>query len=142
MQERIDRIKKIKDDWMQSELSPPATDAEISGFETTMQITIPESYKAFLRLSNGAVLFGGDCCLYSVNPHDELMINYDLSDGKVPEELMIVGFYHSQHICYDAGENAFFFYEYEDYNSIKEECLAFADFYKVLDYIIDIAADC
>lgn len=139
MQERIEHIKNIDNNWMQSELCSPATDSEIADFEKATQIIIPESYKAFLRISNGAKLFGGDCYLYSVELNDNFRINYDFSEGKVPKELMIVGFYNSSHICYDARYNSFFFYEYEDYNSIKEECIEFSDFYEVLDYIIDIA---
>ncbi|WP_296613781.1 SMI1/KNR4 family protein [Ruminococcus sp.] len=124
---------------MQSELCSPATDSDIFGFEKEMQIVIPESYKAFLRISNGANLFGGDCILYSVNLDDELKINYDFSEGNVPKELMILGLYHTRHICYDIRYNSFFFYEYEEYDNIKEECIKFSDFYEVLDYIIDIA---
>ena len=139
MQERIEKIKNIAEDWMQSDFHSPATDSEISEFEEKMKVKIPESYKEFLRCSNGAELFGGDAFLFSVNASDECKINYDFSEGKVPKELLIIGFYNSCHICYDARYGSFFFYEYEDYDSIKEECLEFSDFYEVLDYIIDIA---
>ena len=141
MQERIEQIKNIDGDWMLSDFNPPATDAEITTFEKEMHTIIPESYKAFLRISNGAELLGGDCYLYSVKPDDNFRINYDFSDGNVPKELIIIGFYNSSHICYDTRYNSFFFYEYEDYDSIKEECLEFSDFYEVLDYIIDIASN-
>jgi len=139
MEERIERIKAIQDDWMQSEFASPATVSQIEAFEKTANVIIPDSYKDFLRLSNGAELFGGDCQLYSVNLNDEFRVNYDYSDGNVPEELLILGFYNSQHICFDARYASFIFYEYEDYDDIREECLMFSDFYKVLDYIIDIA---
>lgn len=140
MQDRIERIKRISSSWMQSELYPPATDSEIADFERAAKTVIPESYKAFLRISNGAKLFGGDCFLYSADPNAQFRINYDFSDGKVPKELVTVGFYHSSHICFDARYNAFFLYEYEDYDSIKEECTEFSDFYEALDYMIDIAS--
>ena len=139
MKGRIEQIKRIHSDWMRSEFYPPAADPEIAAFEKAAQIVIPESCKAFLRLSNGAELFGGDCFLYGIAPDARFQIGYDFSDGRVPEELLIVGFYHSSHICYDARYGAFFFYEYEDYDSIKEECPEFSDFYEVLDYILDIA---
>ena len=139
MEERIERIKAIQDDWMQSEFASPATVSQIEAFEKTANVIIPDSYKDFLRLSNGAELFGGDCQLYSVNLNDEFRVNYDYSDGNVPEELLILGFYNSQHICFDERYATFIFYEYEDYDDISEECLMFSDFYKVLDYIIDIA---
>jgi hypothetical protein len=139
MQDRIEHIKNINIDWMRSELFSPATDSEIADYEKKMQIAIPESYKEFLRISNGAKLFGGDCFLYSVDLNDKFKINYDFSESNVPKELMIVGFYNSSHICYDARYNSFFFYEYEAYDSIKEECTEFSNFYEVLDYIVDIA---
>lgn len=139
MKERIERIKAIQDNWMQSEFSSPATASQIETFEKTANVIIPESYKDFLKLSNGAELFGGDCHLYSVNVDDEFRINYDYSDGNVPEELLIFGFYNSKHLCFDARYESFIFYEYEDYDNISEECLMFSDFYEVLDYIIDIA---
>jgi uncharacterized ubiquitin-like protein YukD len=139
MKERIERIKAIQDNWMQSELASPATVSQIETFEKTANVIIPDSYKDFLKLSNGAELFGGDCQLYSVNVNDEFRINYDCSDGNVPEELLILGFYNSKHICFDKRYDSFIFYEYEDYDDINEECLMFSDFYEVLDYIIDIA---
>ena len=139
MEERIEQIKNIDGDWMRSDFYSPATDPEIAAFEKEMNIVIPESYKAFLRLSNGAELFGGDCFLYSADLNAQHKIGYDFSEGKVPKELLIVGFYNSCHICYDARYSTFFLYEYEDYDSIKEECSEFSDFYEFLDYIIDIA---
>lgn len=139
MQKRIEHIQKINDAWMQSELCAPASESEIAEFEKKMQIVIPESYKAFLRISNGATLFGGDCILFSVSPEETRRINYDFSRGNVPEALLIVGAYNSAHICYDARYDSFFFYEYEGYAHIKEECAEFSDFYEVLDYMIEIA---
>ena len=139
MQKRIEYIKNISGDWMHSEFFPPATDSEITDFERKMKIAIPESYQAFLKISNGAKLFGGDCFLYGIDQNSKFQINYDFSEGEVPKELLIVGFYHSSHICYDARYHSFYFYEYEDYDNIKEECIEFSDFCEVLDYLVDIA---
>ena len=141
MEERIRIIKSITDDWMESEFYPPATDLQISEFEEKMKVKIPESYKEFLRYSNGGGLFGGDALLYSVNIDDEYKINYDISEGNVPKELLIIGLYNSKHICYDSRDNSFIFYEYEEYDDIKDECLHFLDFYGVLDFMIDIATN-
>ena len=139
MKERIERIKAIQDNWMKSEFASPASDSQIETFEKAANVVIPESYKDFLRLSNGAVLFGGDCELFSVDLNDKFRINFDYSDGSVPDELLILGYYNSKHICFDKRYDSFIFYEYENYDDIKEECLAFSDFYEVMDYIIDIA---
>ena len=54
MLKRVVQIKKLDADWMHSEFYPAASDAEIADFEQRMQIAIPESYKAFLRIANGA----------------------------------------------------------------------------------------
>ena len=139
MKERIEKIKNITDDWMQSELNPPATDSQIREFEEKMKVIIPESYKEFLRYSNGAELFGGDALLFSVNIDDEYKINNDFSEGNVPKELLILGYYLDSHICYDFRDDIFVFYIEEEYERIKEECVIFNDFCEVLDYAIDIA---
>ncbi len=139
MKKRIKIINNITDAWMNSEFFSSATDLQISEFEKKMKVKIPESYKEFLRHSNGAKLFGGDVYLYNVNLDDEYKINYDFSEGNVPQELLIVGFYNSRHICYDSRDNSFIFYEYEEYDDIIDECVHFSDFYGVLDYMIDIA---
>lgn len=139
MKKRIEQIKAIKDDWMESYFYVPATEVQIEDFEEQMKITIPQSYKDFLLLSNGAKLFGGDCFLYGVGGGIEFKISDDFSEGKVPAELLIVGFYHSSHICYDSRYNSFIFYEYENLDEIESECLMFSDFDEVLDYMIDIA---
>ena len=57
MKKRIEQIKAIKDDWMESYFYVPATEVQIEDFEEQMKITIPQSYKDFLLLSNGAKLF-------------------------------------------------------------------------------------
>jgi len=139
MKKRIKIINNITDAWMNSEFFSSATDLQISEFEKKMKVKIPESYKEFLRHSNGAKLFGGDVYLYNVNLDNEYKINYDFSEGNVPQELLIVGFYNSRHICYDSRDNTFIFYEYEEYDDIIDECVHFSDFYGVLDYMIDIA---
>lgn len=141
MEEKIEILKSINDDWIQSEFFSAATDSQIEEFEKNMKVKIPKSYKDFLRKSNGAKLLGGDCCLYSVNPDDKFKVNYDFSEGKVPKELLIVGFDDSSHICYDSRYNSFIIHEYEDYDDIKEECAEFSDFCEVLDYFIDIATN-
>ena len=140
MLKRVEQIKKLDADWMHSEFYPAASDAEIADFEQRMQIAIPESYKAFLRIANGASLFGGDCILYSADCGGRCKIGDDLSEGNVPKALLIVGIYHTQHICYDERYGSFFFYEYKDYERIKAECPELSDFAEVLDYLIDVAS--
>lgn len=73
-------------------------------------VRIPESYKKFLRYSNGAKLFGGGTYLYGVDFDDKFRINYDFSEGEVPNELLLIGFDNSRHICYDLRYNSFILY--------------------------------
>lgn len=139
MKEYIDAIKGINDNWLNSKFNPPATAQQILEFEKEHSIQIPESYKNFLKLSNGAHIFGGDAFLYGVGKNVDFEIGYDATDGKIPEKLLILGFYRSSHICYDDRYDSFIFYEYEDYDEIKAECVDFASFEDVLAYMIDIA---
>lgn len=139
MQERIEKIKNIVENWMQSDFHTPATDSEISEFEVKMKVKIPESYKEFLRCSNGAILLGGDAFLYGVSRGVKYHVNYDFTGGQVPKQLLILGYYRDRHICYDYRDDIFVFYREEEYERIKEECMIFNDFCEVLDYAIDIA---
>lgn len=139
MKSRIEIIKGITDHWMKSEFNQPASESQIEEFEKNEDVRIPESYKEFLRNSNGAKLFGGDTYLYGVDFDDEFRINYDFTEVEVPKELLIVGFDNSRHICYDSRYDSFILYEYEDYDEIEGECVKFSDFYELLDYLIDIA---
>lgn len=93
MKDCIEFIKGIQKDWNRSEFFPPASKTAVSEFEKKDNIMIPHSYKEFLYLSNGAHLFGGDIYLYSVNLDEKFKINYDFSEGNVPKELLILGYY-------------------------------------------------
>lgn len=139
MKERIEKIKSLNGSWMESNFFPPANEEDITKFEKYNDVTIPESYKEFLLLTNGAEIFGGDAYFYGVCGEIEHYINYDFTEGQVPEQLLILGFYNDEHICYDFHDNIFVFYNDEGYDNIKEECTIFSDFGEVLDYIIDIA---
>ncbi len=139
MKDCIEIIKRIQEDWNYSEFFPPASETAVSEFEKKNNIMIPDSYKEFLYLSNGAHLFGGDIYLYNVNLDEKFRINYDFSEGNVPKELLILGYYRSSHICYDSRYNSFILYDYEEYDDIKEECIVFSDFHEMLNYFIDIA---
>lgn len=139
MKERIEKIKSLSGPWMESVFYSPANEDDISVFEKSNDIIIPESYKEFLMLTNGAILFGGDAFLYGVGGDIKYYVNYDLTDGQVPKQLLILGYYHDRHICYNSHDDIFIFYREEEYERIKEECVIFNDFGEVLDYAIDIA---
>lgn len=139
MQKKIEKIKELAGPWMESIFYSPVSDQQIKDFEMKKNIEIPKSYKEFLNNTNGAKIFGGDAFFYGIGDSIDFEVNYDFSEGKVPKQLLIVGFYRSRHVCYDYRYKSFIFYEYEEYDEIEEECMSFSTFDEVLDYIIDIA---
>lgn len=138
IKEYYDEIKKIDGDWEISEFFQPATKEQIFRFEQEKGIKIPDSYKEWLFLSNGAHLFGRTTYLYGVDVSTDFTIGYDFSKGMVPEEYIILGFFGTKHICYSQKINNFFFYEYQNPLNVPNECLLFDRFNDVLEYIIDI----
>ena len=138
MKDIIERIKRIQDDFMRSEFHDPASESDIAAFERENGIVIPQSYRDFLLLSDGAELFGGDAFLYGVK-NARFKIGEDYTEGMVPKEFMILGFYHSRHVCFLPQKNCFIFYEYEEPDEIESECLHFDSFYDIMEYFIDIA---
>ena len=138
MKSRIEKIKSLSGSWMESYFFLPASESEISEYEKSNNIIIPKSYKEFLMLTNGARIFGSDMCLYGVSGDINHYLNYDFTDGSVPEELLILGDYNDTHICYDHHDDIYVLYRDEKYECIKEECVIFDDFCEVLDFVIDV----
>jgi hypothetical protein len=68
----------------ESRFNPPATEDEILNWERTNGITIPESYKEWLRFSNGSQIFGYTARLSSVTG---MIVN----EKFLPEDLVIIG---------------------------------------------------
>ena len=139
MKERIEKIKSLAKPFMKSTFYSTANEEDILAFEKSNDIIIPESYKEFLMLTNGAILLGGDAFLYGVSGGVKYHVNYDFTGGQVPKQLLILGYYRDRHICYDYRDDIFVFFREEEYERIKEECMIFNDFCEVLDYAIDIA---
>ncbi len=137
MQEYIDTIRQIKGDFCRSVFESPASDSEIAAFSQSHHIQIPPSYQAFLRISNGASLFGGNAALYGVGSA-KYLIGYDFSENGIPDAFLPIGYKDSAHICYETAKNRFLFYEYEDLDEIESECIFFDDFEEILAYLIDI----
>lgn len=133
VKERIEEIVECQKAGYIMEFYSPATEKEISDFEKENSILIPESYKEWLRFSNGGYMFGSSISLYGVyNSRCIPNIGKDFSKGMVPKEYGIVGYWGSEHICYHKTTGKFFFYEYE------EPSQYFDDFSGILAYIIDI----
>ncbi len=135
MQEYFYQLKEIDEDFKKSEFFPSATDEQINNFEKEQNIQIPESYKQWLRLSNGGYLFGGYVHLYGIENHPQPSVGNDFSAGKVPKEYQILGYMESEHICFNQENKKFFFYEY------SKQSADFENFNAILDYIIDICSN-
>ena len=93
MEERIEFIKEYIDcPWHNTIYNLPATDSQIEEFEKAENVIIPDDYKEFLKITNGALLFDGALRLYSVNRDEKYKIDYNyLGEGKIEKELLIVG---------------------------------------------------
>lgn len=90
LKEIIEKLKAIDEPFRGATFYPPATDEEIRAFEAEHNLTIPESYKKWLRLTNGARLEGGIVLMYGVDTPklpsvNEASIFYDNS-GNILED--------------------------------------------------------
>lgn len=109
MNEKIEKIKSLSGAWMDSYFFPPASDNDISEYEKKNNIIIPESYKKFLLLTNGARIFGSDIYLYGVSGEIKYYLNFDFTEDQIPNQLLILGYYNDKHICYDYRDDIYIF---------------------------------
>lgn len=85
-----DRLEEMNMDGAQ--FNPPAAEEEILNWERTNGITIPESYKEWLRFSDGSEIFGHTAELLGVKrivvkgeflPEDLVIIGHLVGDGEL-----------------------------------------------------------
>lgn len=77
--------KRMEDMEMnESRFNPPATEEQILNWERTNEITIPESYKEWLRFSDGSEIGGFTARLLGVK---QMVVNYKL----ISEDMVIIG---------------------------------------------------
>jgi len=142
LDEYYEILKAIDTDWKRSIFYPPLTDEQINKFELEKNIFVPESYKEWLRISNGSWLFGSSGQLYGINNLPKIAsIKYGSLLSHIPHEYLVLGYFHTPHICYSQENGTFFFYEYEDPTTVFEECEQFDSFAGILDYILDICTN-
>jgi len=100
VREYYEIFKSIHGDWKNSEFFPPVSDERINKFETEKNISIPESYKEWLRISNGGLLFGRAVQLYGIDNHPQPEIKYGSLLSLIPQEYLVLGSFNTPHICY------------------------------------------
>jgi hypothetical protein len=69
--QKIEQVKAIlnnKKIAMDFKLNPPASQAEIQQCEDELSLTLPNSYKEFLKLTNGAHIFCSESTIESIDP--------------------------------------------------------------------------
>lgn len=137
MEERIEFIKEYIDcPWHNTIYNLPATDSQIEEFEKAENVIIPDDYKEFLKITNGALLFDGALRLYSVNRDEKYKIDYNyLGEGKIEKELLIVGIHLIYPLCYDSWRKKYLFYD--DFEYRFDESYYYSDIYEVIDDFID-----
>ena len=83
--EEIVKIARAVDGEAYFEFNEPATEAEIEETEKEFETQLPESYKDWVRFSNGSVIFNTRLSFFSI--HD--LKRYQIS--KFPQDLIIIG---------------------------------------------------
>lgn len=87
LQEEISQLQvlcKRMEDMNNSRFNPPATEEEISNWECANSIKIPESYKEWLRFSNGSQIFTTTASFFGVK-------EISISKKYIPEDLVNIG---------------------------------------------------
>lgn len=107
--------------------NPPASEEEIADWERKNGISIPESYKDWLRFSNGSMICWD--CFYSL---ERLIVGIKI-EGNINNDLVIIGnvIGDGEFICFSRTTERIY---WEDHGEITD----FEDFKSVLNYIMDI----
>jgi hypothetical protein len=88
---KIADLSEEFDDWYSHEFNPPAAEEEISAWEEENSAKIPESYKEWLRLTNGCEIRNGFETFYGIHdikkqsflPDDLFEIGSVVGDGEL-----------------------------------------------------------
>lgn len=83
----LDIYEKYKDELGNFKFAEPATEQEISDWEKTSGITLPESYKDWLRFSNGSTI---DMCTAEFFCLDRIA-EYSKYETCLPDEYVWIG---------------------------------------------------
>ncbi len=131
----IEMLKGIEGAFQKSKFFSPLSLDEINTYEKENNLYIPQSYKEWLKLTNGCELFGRYVVLYGINNPPKPQVGDNFSNGLIPKEYLVLGSMNSQDICYSKEKDTFFFFDYE------EPKIFFSNFTEILEYIIDICTN-
>lgn len=122
IEEILSLCQQLEDEG-RTEFLPAATEEEITEWERQNRITIPESYKDWLRFSNGSIILGSLAYLYSLK---EIKVD----DKEYPLDYVAIGeaIGDGVRICFSKSTGDFIWY---DHGSERK----FENFGKVLDKI-------
>lgn len=121
--EEIVSLCQQMEDEGRTEFLPAATEKEIIEWEEQNKITIPESYKDWLRFSNGSIILGTLAYFYSLN---EIKVD----DKEYPLDYVVIGeaIGDGVRICFSKSTGEIIWY---DHGSERK----YENFGKVLDKI-------
>jgi len=114
----------LEDDYGESCFSPPATDIEIANWESENGISIPDSYKEWLRFTNGCEIAAASANFYGLEgiiacgqclPDDLVLIGDVVGDG--------------EHICFSKTSGKFV---WEDHGKLDKH----DSFKNILAYVV------
>lgn len=100
--EEISNMSELFEDECKSDFFKGATETEIQHFEHKNKIIIPESYKSWLRFSDGGEIFNTLVQFYGVAHKPFIKASYlDL-----PEDLVCIGSYigDGQYVCFSKAK--------------------------------------
>lgn len=131
IKELVNLCQQLEPDYGENQMyfAPPTTEKEIAAWEHQHGFTIPETYKDWLRFSNGSRICGVTADFYSV---ERLVVGINI-EGVVNNDLVIIGnmIGNGTFICFSRKTNKIC---REDHGEITE----LENFKCVLNYIMDI----
>ncbi len=107
----------------------PASEEALSAWESENGIKLPESYKDWLRFSNGAVISNNLAHFYSL----DALVKNEISDGLISDDLVIIGALigDGEYLCFSKSTGNIIWWDHG-------KTRAYSDFNAVLNKIMDI----
>lgn len=123
IEELVGLCKQLENE-SKSEFFEAATEEEMSDWEKKNHINIPDSYKEWLRFSNGAIITGTTAIFYGID-------RFVLSNETMPEEYVVIGMLvgDGEILCFSKKTGEFIWYDhgreerYDDFKAVLNEIM-------------------